>query len=266
MRKAIAIMVAGTLFAGEAAKSAAPEAAAPAEGPRLGPQADLLGLAKLKGRTLDAKFQATTLDDAVAFIAQQTGANIVIHPGVYVKKPAEQRRLTFVLANVTGEVLLKTIARLNDLDIIYEDDVFILAPKEQEPIEPVTRAYNVGLLRVIHVPSHFTAGDELIQQIAETGGIISTDYYKSHFSDDFRIEKFERRMDANASYYQGLAAIASGMIEEYGGGKGKAVWVPGTDVIVVVASPDVQARFAELLLTLADAAGLQVKKPAANEK
>jgi len=248
MRRTIVILIAGTLLAGEAPKR-----------PALEVPAHLAGLAKLRSKTTTANFQATPLDDVIAFVAQLVEVNIVVHPEVYVKKPAEQRKITLNLSKITGEALLKIIARLNDLDIIYDDDIFLLVPKGYEFVEPLTRAYDVGFLGGIRVSSHLTPTDELIRQIAETGGIISTEHYEAHLSDDFGVERFTKRMDAGALYCQCLAAIASGMIQEYGDGRGKAGWVPGTDVIVVVAMPDVQLRFSQFLLALADAARTRVK-------
>lgn len=220
------------------------------------------GLLSLRSKVIDFECYDTPLNDALDFIVAQTGINLVLHSSV--PTGDKQPKLTLKLKGVTAETALKYVAKACDLEILYDDDVFMLVSKDKIKFEPMVKAYNLAYLKVMTFPISFRLTDVIASEIAETAGNVWRDYYRTRYGDDLLQREIERRIiervRSQRDFDSTIIELARILIEFYGRGEGKGRWVPGTDIFVLIAPPQVHLRFAELLLEMAGKVPPQKKR------
>ncbi len=100
----------------------------------------------------EIKFDNVTLREAVGFLSQAAGVNIVIDPSVYASTPPpappspppDEMRITLHLKNVPLGVVLKYILRYKNLRYIVDDYAIVIVPMGRAmPEELVTKVFRL---------------------------------------------------------------------------------------------------------------------------
>ncbi len=148
-------------------------------------------LTRLNSQRITLDLKDVSLDDALQFIRDYSGINIVVDQEVYSKRTQEQLAITLKVKDLLLKSALKLLLGTRDLTATYKDGVLFVVPKEKANQSVVTRVYDVRDLL-------FKIGDfpgpkvELVSPTQGsgplTGATFTIEEPKSTISEDFMTE------------------------------------------------------------------------------
>jgi type II secretory pathway component GspD/PulD (secretin) len=174
---------------------------------------------KLNSMRIDVDFRDVTLEEALNFIRDFSGLNIVVSAEVLAKTPVEELKITLKVKDLLLKSVMKLMLASRNLTATYREGVILVVPKEEVDRNVVLDIYDVRDLlfklqdfpgpRVELVsPSAAGAGGPL------TGATFSLEEPRSTITEDFITEMVksntgDRTWDENPN---ASITLANGML------------------------------------------------------
>lgn len=167
-------------------------AAAPAVAQEGGREADPQKseiLNKLNAMRITVDFKDQTLDDALGFLRDFSGLNIVVDAEVYTAKDAEQLKVTLRVKDLLLKSALKLMLHPKELTATYKDGVILVVPKGKVDKSVSLQIYDVRDL-LVKIPDFVGPKVELVSPTAGGAGPLAgaqftLDEPKSTITEDF---------------------------------------------------------------------------------
>ncbi|MBI2901652.1 MAG: hypothetical protein HYY17_15825 [Planctomycetes bacterium] len=183
-----------------------PEAAAPSQGQDSDSKRDEI-LSKLNNQKISLDLKDASLEDALQFIRDYSGINIVVDQDVFTKRSEDQLRISIKVKDLLLKSALKLMLGTRDLTATYKDGVLMIVPKEKSSQMVTTLVYDVRdlLFKIQDFPGPKV---ELVSPSGGSGAITGATFTieepKSIISEDFITEivkanTAEGAWDENAS-------------------------------------------------------------------
>ncbi|MBI2901653.1 MAG: hypothetical protein HYY17_15830 [Planctomycetes bacterium] len=165
--------------------------------------------AKLETLRVSVDFRETPIEDAMEFLRQHGGLNIVVSPRVHESRP--DARVTLKLRHVSLKSALKIALGSLDLGATFRDGAIVVVPKEELRGAAVVRVYDVRdiLLRLQDFP-----GPKVELAVKDSGikPIIDIDEPKTAVPEDFLLEML-RASTGGGSWEEGASvAVVNGLL------------------------------------------------------
>ena len=103
---------------------------------------------KLNSMRLTVDFKDNTLDEALSFIRDFSGLNIVVDAEVATKASADQLKVTLRVKDLLLKSCLKLMLNSRDLTAVYKDGVILVVPKGRADKNVYLQIYDVRDLLV----------------------------------------------------------------------------------------------------------------------
>jgi len=175
-------------------------------------------LNKLNTMRISVDFKDQTLDDALGFLRDFSGLNLVVDAEVYTKVSEDQLKVTLRVKDLLLKSTLKLMLNSRELTATYKDGVILIVPKGKVDKAVTLQIYDVRDL-LVKIPDFVGPKVELVSPTAGGGGPLAgaqftIDEPKSTITEDFITEMVksntgDRSWDENPN---ASITLANGML------------------------------------------------------
>ena len=146
-------------------------------------------LNKLNSMRVSVDFKDQTLDDALGFLRDFSGLNLVVDAEVYTKLPEDQLKVTLRVKDLLLKSTLKLMLNSKELTATYKDGVILIVPKGKVDKAVALQIYDVRDL-LVKIPDFVGPKVELVSPTAGGAGPLAgaqftLDEPKSTITEDF---------------------------------------------------------------------------------
>jgi type II secretory pathway component GspD/PulD (secretin) len=175
-------------------------------------------LNKLNTMRISVDFKDQTLDDALGFLRDFSGLNLVVDAEVYTKVSEDQLKVTLRVKDLLLKSTLKLMLNARELTATYKDGVILIVPKSKVDKAVTLQIYDVRDL-LVKIPDFVGPKVELVSPTAGAGGPLAgaqftIDEPRSTITEDFITEMVksntgDRSWDENPN---ASITLANGML------------------------------------------------------
>jgi type II secretory pathway component GspD/PulD (secretin) len=174
-------------------------------------------LNKLNSMRVTVDFKDQTLDDALGFLRDFSGLNLVVDAEVYAKLPEDQLKVSLKVNDLLLKSTLKLMLHAKELTATYKDGVILIVPKSKVDKAVSLQIYDVRDL-LVKIQDFVGPKVELVSPTAGAGPLagaqFTIDEPKSTITEDFITEMVkantgDRTWDENPN---ASITLANGML------------------------------------------------------
>ena len=184
-------------------------------------------LSKLNTMRVTVDFKDQTLDDALGFLRDFSGLNLVVDAEVYAKLPEDQLKVSLKVNDLLLKSVLKLMLHAKDLTATYKDGVILIVPKSKVDKAVSLQIYDVRDL-LVKIPDFVGPKVELVSPTAGGGPLagaqFTLDEPKTTITEDFITEMvkantgdrtWEENPNASITLANGMLIVSqSGRVHE----------------------------------------------------